>query len=776
MEYAAAAVEISDVFRRVRHPAVILVFLAHLGLAVGLSAVPLFGALGFERAFATAVLTGLTAPLIGWAVARAPWSGESDGAPPLGWGAQLALALSLQGLALVPSVIAGWAYEQAHQQCDIESGLLYFALLPGAGAVYGVACGQWLRSAFGTRGAGLVPVLAAAHLGAALLRLYANPQIWAFDPLLGHWPGSLYDEALSPTVALFGQRALTVFLGLGLCALGAALRPPASTTPRRAGAVLAAVLALGAAGWLHAHRDDLGWGTGYDRIHEALSRVVRTEHFVVHLPAGTDAELAEDLAREHERWFEALRPFFEKAPAQAIHSYVYANASQKAQLMGAANTKIARPWAREIHLNDVRYPHPILGHELAHVLAAEWAPGPLHVPARFGIWPQMGLVEGLAVAADWPRDHSTIHEKARALRELELLPDLRKTLSWTGFWSQASSRAYTAAGSFVRWLRDERGSLALAELYRTGSIPAALDQSVDEVVGDWESFLEEEVDVRAETVTWAEARYRRPSIFGRACPHETAELSRRAQALLNAEQFEEAEPVVNRLYELYPDPGWQLTMARAAARAEQFDRARAWLKKLPPDAQLDLRHQRERLEVEGSLAWRTSDFEDARSRFRAALERAVSYDVERLETVRVAATTQTSTVAALILGYLEGDHPGEAGLGRLQAAAPTSDGLLDYLIARRLGTAGAHALAEARTRAALSKDLPATLRGEAQLMRAQQLLQLGRAAEAERVLTELLRTASRPTVRAQAEEWRDRARYIRRWPKPPADAKSTEEP
>lgn len=775
MEYAAAAVQLSDVLRRARHPAVLAALGAHAALAAGLSAVPLFGALGFERAFATAVLTGFTAPLLGWAVARRVPDTEDDDRPALGWGGQLALALFVHGLCLVPAIGAGWAYEQTNQVCDVEAGLLYLLLLPGAGGVYGVACGQWLRSLFGRRGAWLILVLAAAHLSAALYRLYVHPQIWAYDPLLGFWPGSLYDESLSATPALFAQRTLTVLLGLGLCALGGLLRPPASTILRRAGALVGAVVAFGAAAWLSAHRDDLGWGTGYDRINEALSQVVKTEHFVVHLPPGTEPELAEALAREHERWFERLKPFFGKTPAARIDSYVYANAGQKAQLMGAANTKIARPWAREIHLHDVVYPHGSLGHELAHVLAAEWAPGPLHVPARFGIWPQMGLVEGLAVAADWPRDHATVHEKARALLELELLPDLRKTLSWTGFWSQASSRAYTATGSFVRWIHEQRGSLAVAELYRTGSIPAALDQSVDETVSRWEAFLRDEVEVGDETLAWARGRYRRPSIFSRACPHETAELSSKANTLLSVQRFEEAVPVVERLYELYPDPGWPLSLARTAARAGRPELARAWLAKLPDDGQLDLQRRRERLEVEASLAWRSGDFEAARRHFQSALDLAVSYDVERLEVARIEATTKTATTAELVLGYLEGDHPGEEGLGRLIHAAGPQTPLLDYLIARRLAAAGAENLAAARTRSALAGALPAALVGEAHLMLAQQLLQLDRANEAEAVLTELLESADRPAVRAAAEEWRDRARFIQRWPKPPGNATSMEE-
>lgn len=774
MENVAAAVQLSDLLRRLRHPAIGAAFAAHVALAVGLSFVPLFASFGFERAFATGVLSGLTAPLIGWALARRLGPDDEEAAE-LGWGAQLALGLVVHGGTLAPTVVAGWIVESVGTRCDPGAGLLFVALIPGAGGVYGLACGQWLRSVFGRRGAALVPVLAAAHLGAALARLYAFPQIYAFDPLLGFWPGSLYDEALSPSAALLAHRAFTVALGLSLTALGATIRPPRASVARRGAALLAGAVAIAAATTLFGARQEHGWGTGYGRIDAELSYVVPTEHFVLHLPAGTSVDQADEIAREHEFWFERLRPFFEKAPVKPVQSYLYANAQQKARLMGASNTKIARPWAREMHMHGLAMPHGSLAHELAHVLAAEWAPGPLHVPALFGVWPQMGLVEGLAVAADWPRDHATIHQKTKALRQLDLLPDLRTTLSWTGFWRQASSRAYTAAGSFVRWVRDERGALALAELYRTGSVPRALGQSVDEAVTAWEAFLEG-VEVSDRTVAWAQARYRRPSIFNRACPHETAILGAEAQRHLSTQRFDQAEEVVERLYELYPDPGWPLAVARSAAREDRPELARRWLDRLPPADELDVQRRREAHEVRAALDWRRGDWAAARAELEAARALAVSYDVERLETARLEATTRTATTASLILGYLDGAYGGEEGLARLMTAdALGTDGLIDYLIARRLHAAGAADLAEAHTRRAMASGLPSVLHSEARAMLARQLAATGRLEAAQAELEALLEADLRPALRAEAEEWRDRVRFIQRWSNPPRDARTREE-
>ena len=65
--------------------------------------------------------------------------------------------------------------------------------------------------------------------------------------------------------------------------------------------------------------------------------------------------------------------------------------------MGAADTYIAKPWRREVYVQAAGYPHPVLGHELMHVLAGvlraravprrrERAAGCCRIPASSRAW------------------------------------------------------------------------------------------------------------------------------------------------------------------------------------------------------------------------------------------------------------------------------------------------------------------------------------------------------------------------------------------------------
>src|SRR5690606_34710783 len=82
-----------------------------------------------------------------------------------------------------------------------------------------------------------------------------------------------------------------------------------------------------------------------------------------------------------------------------ITAYLFRDPGQKRRLMGAATTYIAKPWRKEVYLQDSGFPHPVLGHEIAHVVAGSFSQGPFRIGGGMGLRSNPGLVEGIAVAA-----------------------------------------------------------------------------------------------------------------------------------------------------------------------------------------------------------------------------------------------------------------------------------------------------------------------------------------------------------------------------------------
>ncbi|MGC4088563.1 MAG: hypothetical protein QM756_11835 [Polyangiaceae bacterium] len=112
------------------------------------------------------------------------------------------------------------------------------------------------------------------------------------------------------------------------------------------------------------------------------------------------------------------------------------------------------------------FPHPVLGHELAHVVAGAFGRGPFKIAGLLsGLVPDPGRIEGVATAAaPDENDALTLEEWAAAMQKLELLPKL-ESLFRLSFFGHNAAQAYTAAGAFVRYLQAEFGAASVRRWY-----------------------------------------------------------------------------------------------------------------------------------------------------------------------------------------------------------------------------------------------------------------------------------------------------------------------
>lgn len=734
----------------------------HGALALGLCFVPLFDTLGFERAFAAGLLSALTAPAVALALLRR--ARARRGAPLLAVGGG-ALAHNLALLA--PHLVAGVGVELVNQPCDQQEGLLFLVLLAGGNAAFGTALGL-LAGALAPRprwaGAAVALTLLGA-VAAALYRVYAEPQIFIYSAPFGFWPGSLYDEELTVSAALWAFRGYTLAFAATLALLAraftdAALAPQRLPRPLALGAAALAGLATWGA---HQAGGELGFDLDRSSVQDALSLRLETEHFVIYAdPALPRAQLPRLLADHELRWAQ-LHRFFGVAPEGRITSFVYRDTDQKARLMGAGRTQIARPWAQEIHIHGFEVPHGVLKHELAHIFAGALARPPFRVPARAGIFVNIGVVEGVAVAADWPVQELTVHGWTRAMRALGLAPDLRRSLSPAGFWAVASSLAYTSAGSFVRYLVDTHGIEKLAVLYAEDDFEAAYGRPLDALVTEWEAFIDALPLPEAELVL-AEHRFKRPSIFQKVCPHQAANVARRAHARLGGGDLEGGRADVETLLGYSPqDPGPLVLLAEALAREERLDEAQATLTRAAEVPASTEKARAQVREAQGGLAWRRGAVEEAQVAFQSVLALHLSTPSDRLQAARLGALTRPPEVQAVLRPYLAQELSFSLALVRLGALAQArpGDGLLQYLWARALERSEAFPEGVAAARAARRAGLPTpSLEVEAALTEGRLLLWAGSATTAADRFLELVQAAPSPAVAAEAEDWWARARFM----------------
>ena len=678
--------------------------------------------------------------------------------------AAIVLAIPLFGL-MLGAFRARW--------CAPLEGLAFFALGPlvgtalavGSGSLIGVMRGRarWLRTL-----AFLVPLVVAL---AGLARFYSTPAIFAYSHFVGYFPGSLYDPDITITSVYLTFRALSICWLGAIAALLVAWREetkPSIAMLRAHPMTIPIALTLMTIGVIgEAYGPELGHRSTAESIREALGATLRGERCDVIVPRELPREQAERLRDECDFRVDRAEHVLGVTHPQRITAFFFRTMAEKRELMGASGTYIAKPWRDEVYLQLAVDPHPVLFHEIVHVVAAATGVGPFRVSGSLGgLWPSPGIIEGVAVAVAWDsREGLTPHQWARAMTEIDRAPQLEDA-SGLGFLLQPAGRAYTANGSFIRWLLDTRGTQAVLALYRTGSYETALGEPLARAELEWREFLRT-VPLPPSAIPLARLRFARSAIFSQVCPHAIAALEARLGTDEDAGDDEGALEACDAIVAIDP-AGTSIAPHRIAAlaRTGQLDEARAALHALEavhgvPAALLTSG----RTELADALLSR-GDLDEARALYEAGASEALSDDQARQIEVKLLAIERGPSVVEPLREVLVPNgrriHDGATSIEALARLHDLGgDGLADYLIARQMTFRQRYDLAALRLRRARVAGLPSE-RIEREARRLDGIVRartgdLGAA----RAIVEEIAGEGDEGARVEAEDWLARIAWLR---------------
>jgi tetratricopeptide (TPR) repeat protein len=625
--------------------------------------------------------------------------------------------------------------------CDAASGSAHFALGPGAGALvagaWGALAGEIAgrlstrrrRRALAVIAGVLASIAPIVSIGVSVYRFYTSPMIFAYDPFVGFFSGTLYDTVIDYR-GLLSYRAGTAATLLAALALGALLTRTedggiALSRRRRPGLSIVLAASIFASLAVTANGPKLGhWHTSAT-IARGLGASFEGARCSIFHPSGSGFEETDmrRFARDcdahidaAERWFNAKIPF-------RVTVFLFADAAQKASFMGAADTYIAKPWRREIYIQAGAYPHPVLGHEIVHVVAGAFGRGPFAVAGALGgLLPDPGLIEGVAVAAS-PRDGDlTPAEWARAMKDLGILPRLEPLFA-LGFLGHNSSVAYTVSGAFVGYIRERFGADAVRAWYGGSDLPSITGASWADLERDWHGELHR-LTLSDAARAQAKARFDRPAIFGRRCPHVVDACKERAEELRGKGAFDQA--IAEYRAALHLDPGdasLKVAIARATLRAGRAEEGLGMLRSIAASEETP-RHIRDRaLEELGDAALAAGDGAAAEEAYREVMERLVDEDALRTLDVKIAAAKDPRSrpaIVELLIGT-SGRSPDKVRAIEMLAtwaAEMPEEGLPHYLIARHyVSSARFGEAAERLDRALAGKITRTRVRVEAERLR-----------------------------------------------------------
>jgi tetratricopeptide (TPR) repeat protein len=685
-------------------------FVALSFLAYGF--IPQFGGPGYESALAAGLLLPATTALcVSFHVAG------REVTPLSAFGRGISVGFCLAALGL--SIVLGHGLRVG--LCDVGWGVNLYLLGPGAGALLAGVCGAIVGLLAGFVRPGLrrrtTCILGALFgplcgIGLSFGRFYTSPMVFGFDPFFGYFSGPLYDTVIDAFWTLVTYRAgtlLTLFsLGTAAAFFDEQLRFR-GLSGRCWLAVVGLCAALGSAALIW-NGAALGHFSTRASIEAALGQQVYGARCDVKYSSAISRRDALLFARDCDAELSADEAYFEIQGPPRVTAFLFANEAEKGRLMGASSTYIAKPWRREIYVQASAYPHPVVGHELAHVLAGSFGQGPFQVAGPLGGWiPDPGRIEGVAVAAS-PNDNDdfTLDEWAKTLLDLSLLPELGAVFR-LGFLGQNSSTAYTVAGAFVHWFHDRYGAAKLRRWYGGEPIERVSGQSFAALEAAWRAELAQ-VKVAPTLLEAARVRFDRPSLFGRHCPRIVDKLNGVANQKLGGGDIAGARRTISELLRLDPHhTAAKFELAACEVKDGNESAALAAYAQLAASPELAKLERASAREAQADVELRAGLVQDARHDYDAVA--AIVADEDRLRTLDVKRSPQNERQRRAIVDLLVGDPllgaSFEVAAARLAdwANAEPENGLPSYLLGKNLFNRGRFAEAADYLDQALGKTL-----------------------------------------------------------------------
>ena len=520
--------------------------------AIVCTRVPLFNYLGFEFSVLTVLLIGYICGILTLVI----WKQTNPECKSDVWrfiGRSTAASIVLL---LIPFIIS-LANAVFVKNCSFGEGTKLYVLTVIPGVLFsislalltGVVFGRWSKTLFT-----LIYILVLFHIPLITL---IRPQVFAFNPIVGFFPGFTYDETLQVTQRLLTYRLATC-AAAGCLAAGSVWLWQIRQTKKESFvsakaalpivelvliAVLAPVIVI-----VFTLSDRLGLSSSENFIRQKLAGSYKTSHFEIIYSAGSiKHERIEEFGRLHEFYFEKLSRELNIHSHDRIVSFLYASPEQKGRLIGAVHTDLTKPWLRQMHINlaDVE---SALKHEMVHVLAGEFGWSPLKIARNSGLIEGMAVAMGRTSAIEEPLDRAAAMVLVSGVH-----PDLESLFTFTGFVRANPSISYTLAGSFCRFLIDSFGIDQFKRLYAGDDFKNIYKRTLKSMLKEWQSSIESIPLVHADSVK-AAYFFRRPSIFGKECAHVIANMNTETRELLFHQDYGKALLIAEQSLRLSKTP------------------------------------------------------------------------------------------------------------------------------------------------------------------------------------------------------------------------------
>lgn len=429
---------------------------------------------------------------------------------------------------LIPLVIS-LANSYINGFCSFIDGLNFYLVILAPAVIIGMGLGAlsiliWKKF---TRIIFIVIYLMILFI--PVLEIYFNPQVYFYNPIVGFFPGNIYDEGLTVSSSLIIYRLLNIFYFGSIILLVLISAGKFSAVKK---ILILSITAAVAAAFIY-FSPLIGFTTTEKSLSNILKYELNTEHFLIKYSSKLNPSEIKLLAIRHELYFDELKNFYHFTPDTKIKSFIFSSADEKKEFFGAGNADVAKPWLMQIYLTYNNYSNT-LKHEIAHCFAADFGSTIFKVADNFNA----ALIEGAAVAADPYYDEYPVDYMAALAYQNGYKINLGSLFESFNFFFQASSLSYIYAGSFSKFLIDNYGIAKFKMLYSNLDFQAVYNKNFTNLINEYYEYLTQFKVSNQKPM--ADFYYGRKPIFSKVCPRYISDRLEKAWSFFQEEKYAES--------------------------------------------------------------------------------------------------------------------------------------------------------------------------------------------------------------------------------------------
>ena len=412
--------------------------------------------------------------------------------------------------------------------CSFVDGLIFYVLIVSTSMVFGMSIAMVVGLITKRFRRLLFLIIIFLFALIPILEIYFNPQVYFYSPLIGFFPGNIYDEGLSADWKLFFHQLLILTFSFLIIYL---IQKQKTLVLKSKLLFVPGILIV--ASLFQYISPYLGFTTTFTKLNLVLSKQIESESLILHY-GNIDSTKAKLIALSQEFYYSELQNQLNSKPSKKINVYLFNNREQKKLLFGAGNADVAKPWQYSIYISADSW-QSTLKHELAHVFTAEFGTGPFKLASGFNA----ALIEGMAESLDGISNDISIKDLTSLAYNNGYGVDIKSLFTGLSFFKGNSTLAYTYSGAFIKYLIKNYGIEKVKKFYNTGDFESVFKTKIEIIQKEFEqSIISPELSNQK---PMADYYFGRLSIIQKVCPRYIGDRLSEAYQYLSENKFENAE-------------------------------------------------------------------------------------------------------------------------------------------------------------------------------------------------------------------------------------------